>query len=135
MCRSPTPGRGGLCGLGPRSVRVLLGGAPLLRSGTDTVAWLDRLDDRRQLSDLALAVAWLRQEPSVDAGRVGVVGFSIGGRYAMLLGAEPHGLAAVVSLYTRPWPGGSVAETALAPGDHVDAWARRCAPSSVPRTN
>ncbi len=100
-----------------------LGRAPVLRSGADTVAWLGRLDDRRQLSDLASAVAWLRHQPSVDAARIGAVGFSIGGRYAMLLGAEPHDLAAVVSFYTRPWPGGSVAETALAPGDRVDALA------------
>ncbi len=95
------------------------GGAPPLRSSAATTAWLERLDDRRQLSDLAGAVRWLGRRPGVDPGRLGAVGFSVGGRYAMLLASEPHGLGAVAAFYSRPWPGGSIAGRALAPGDHV----------------
>lgn len=97
------------------------GGAPPLRSGAATTAWLERLDDRRQLSDLASALRWLGQRPEVDSERLGAVGFSVGGRYAMMLATEPHGLAAVVAFYSRPWPGGAIAGRALAPGDHVGA--------------
>jgi carboxymethylenebutenolidase len=96
------------------------GGTPELRGGEATMAWLSRLDDRRQLSDLAVACRWLQARPEVDGAPLAIVGFSIGGRYGMLLGCEPHGLAAVVAFYSRPWPGGAIAEIALAPGDHID---------------
>jgi carboxymethylenebutenolidase len=95
------------------------GPTPVLRGSEDTMAWLARLNDRRQLSDLAMALAWLRELPDVDADRVAVVGFSIGGRFAMMLTTEPHGLAAVAAFYSRPWPGGAIAGVALAPGEHV----------------
>jgi carboxymethylenebutenolidase len=95
------------------------GPTPVLRGSEDTMAWLAGLNDRRQLSDLAMALAWLRALPGVDADRVAVVGFSIGGRFAMMLTTEPHGLQAVVAFYSRPWPGGAIAGVALAPGEHV----------------
>ena len=85
------------------------GPTPPLRGSEDTMAWLARLNDRRQLSDLAMALAWLRERPGVDADRVGIVGFSIGGRFAMMLTTEPHGVAAVAAFYSRPWPGGAIA--------------------------
>jgi carboxymethylenebutenolidase len=94
------------------------GSAPDLRGYADTIAWLDRLNDRRQLSDLVQALSWLRLLPSVDPGRVAIVGFSIGGRYGMMLTTEPHGLRAVVAFYSRPWPSAEIGE-ALAPGTHV----------------
>jgi dienelactone hydrolase len=95
------------------------GPTPSLRGSDATMAWLARLNDRRQLSDLAMAIAWLRDLPVVDADRLAVLGFSIGGRFGMMLTTEPHGLRAVVSFYARPWPGGAIAEVALAPGNHV----------------
>ena len=96
------------------------GSTPRLRGSEDTMAWLARLNDRRQLSDLAMALAWMRDLPAVDADRVGLVGFSVGGRYGMMLTTEPHGLRAVATFYSRPWPGGAIAEVALAPGNHVE---------------
>jgi carboxymethylenebutenolidase len=95
------------------------GSAPLLRGYEDTIAWVERLNDRRQLSDLVQALGWLRELPAVDPARVAIVGFSIGGRYGMMLTTEPHGLRAVVAFYSRPWPGAEIAERALAPGKHV----------------
>jgi carboxymethylenebutenolidase len=95
------------------------GSAPVLRGHADTMAWLDRLNDRRQLSDLVQALDWLRQVPGTDPQRVAIVGFSIGGRYGMMLTTEPHGLRAVVAFYSRPWPGAELADVALAPGRHV----------------
>ena len=95
------------------------GSAPDLRGYADTMAWLDRLNDRRQLSDLVQALGWLRRLPGTDPARVAIVGFSIGGRYGMMLTTEPHGLCAVVAFYSRPWPGAEIADVALAPGQHV----------------
>ena len=95
------------------------GSAPELRGYEDTIAWLDRLNDRRQVSDLVQALAWLRNLPGTDPARVAIVGFSIGGRYGMVLTTEPHGLRAVVAFYSRPWPGAEIADVALAPGRHV----------------
>jgi carboxymethylenebutenolidase len=95
------------------------GSTPTLRSTEDTLAWIARLSDRHQLSDLAMALSWLRDLPGVDAERTAVLGFSIGGRYGMLMTTEPHGLRAVVALYSRPWPGGAIANVALAPGERV----------------
>jgi carboxymethylenebutenolidase len=94
------------------------GSAPVLRNHDDTMAWLDRLNDRRQLSDLVQALDWARQLPGADPARVAIVGFSIGGRYGMMLTTELHGLRAVVTFYSRPWPGAEVTG-ALAPGQHV----------------
>jgi carboxymethylenebutenolidase len=95
------------------------GSAPRLRNYEDTMAWIGRLDDRRQMSDLAQALAWVRARPGVDANRLAVLGFSIGGRYGMMLTTEPHDVRAVVAFYSRPWPGAEIADTALAPGKHV----------------
>jgi carboxymethylenebutenolidase len=95
------------------------GSTPMLRGSGDTMAWLARLNDRRQLSDLVMAISWLQEVPGVDPARIAVLGFSVGGRYAMMLTTEPHPLRAVVAFYSRPWPGGAIAEIALAPGEHV----------------
>jgi dienelactone hydrolase len=95
------------------------GSAPVLRGYADTMAWVARLNDRRQLSDLVQALDWLRRQPGVDPARVAFVGFSIGGRYAMMLTTEPHDLRAVVAFYSRPWPGAELGDVALAPGRHV----------------
>jgi carboxymethylenebutenolidase len=96
------------------------GGAPVLGDRRDTLEWIHRLDDRRQVSDLASALAWLRARSAVHADRIAVVGFSIGGRYATLLATEPHDVRAVVTFYTRPWPQGAGVGSVIAPGDHLD---------------
>ena len=96
------------------------GGAPVLADRTDTIDWIRRLDDRRQLSDLAWAHRWLVGRPFVDGRRTAALGFSIGGRYATLLATEPHGLRAVVTFYPRPWPRMGDGRVVLAPGDHTD---------------
>lgn len=97
------------------------GGTPPLDGPEALTTWLDRLDDRRQMSDLAAALAWLAEVPGVDSARRGIVGFSVGGRYGMLAATEPHGLGAVAAFYSRPWPGGAIAGRALAPGEHTAA--------------
>ncbi|MHB1583177.1 MAG: dienelactone hydrolase family protein [Acidimicrobiales bacterium] len=94
-----------------------IGGTPPLRSRADTVAWVLSLNERRHLSDVAQTIAWARAHPAAD-GRVGLLGFSAGGRYSLLLATEPHGIGAVVTFYAPPWPRDSL-ETVLASGEHL----------------
>lgn len=95
------------------------GGVPVLRDGADAKAWLRRIDDSRQVSDLAKAIAWLGLLPEVDEGRIGSLGFSIGGRYALMLATQSPLLLAVATMYTRPWPTEDPTLGAMVPGKHV----------------
>jgi len=52
----------------------------------------------RFAEDLEHAVDWLQQQADVDAGRVGVVGHSVGAGAALLLASQRNDLAAVVSI-------------------------------------
>lgn len=61
--------------------------------------FLDRLPDRRVLSDIGAAVAWLRSRPEVAGRKVGLTGFCMGGKYACLAAVRCAGLSAVVSWY------------------------------------
>ncbi|HMD45683.1 MAG TPA: dienelactone hydrolase family protein, partial [Acidimicrobiales bacterium] len=79
-----------------------LGPPPPRSDRSDWDTWTRRLDDRRQLSDLSAAVAWLGHQRAVDPGRLGILGFSVGGRYAMLLATGNHELSAVVTFYSDP---------------------------------
>lgn len=60
------------------------------------------LDDDRALSDLDDALRWLRAQGRTAKGRVGVVGFCMGGRLAELFALHEPGVAAAVMYYGRP---------------------------------
>jgi carboxymethylenebutenolidase len=51
------------------------------------------------LSDLQSTMAFLRQQPSVDHNRTGVVGFCMGGGYALQLAVTDKGMKAASSFY------------------------------------
>jgi dienelactone hydrolase len=48
-------------------------------------------------ADVAGAMAWLREQPEVDPGRIGALGLSMGGEVAVTAAASEAGLAAVVA--------------------------------------
>ncbi len=48
-------------------------------------------------ADVAGAMAWLREQPEVDPGRIGALGLSMGGEVALTAAASEIGLAAVVA--------------------------------------
>jgi carboxymethylenebutenolidase len=52
------------------------------------------------LSDLQSTMAFLRQQPGVDPTRTGVVGFCIGGGYALQLAVTDIGMKAASSFYS-----------------------------------
>lgn len=55
----------------------------------------DRLDENAALSELESAVAWLRERPDVVGSRVGLLGFCLGGTFALDLGARLDDLVTV----------------------------------------
>lgn len=63
-------------------------------------AFADRLPDQQVLGDIAGAVAWLKGEADAS-GRVGCVGFCLGGMYTQMAMAFPDGPDAGVDLYGR----------------------------------
>lgn len=68
--------------------------------------------------DAMAALEWLAARPEVDPGRVGVVGFSLGGWVALALSAESHNVAACVAVaplidpHLVPLPADLAAESA-----------------------
>ncbi|HEY8515266.1 MAG TPA: dienelactone hydrolase family protein [Candidatus Binatia bacterium] len=60
-------------------------------------ALIDSLPDARVVHDVAASVAYLRARP--ETGRVGVVGFCLGGQYATMSACRVDGLDACVSFY------------------------------------
>jgi carboxymethylenebutenolidase len=60
------------------------------------------LDEDGAVADLAAAAAWLRAGPRTAKGRVGVMGFCMGGRLAELLAFSDPQLSAAVIFYGAP---------------------------------
>jgi carboxymethylenebutenolidase len=71
-------------------------------SDPDTAHQLMRgLPEDRAARDLEAAFAYLASRPDVDAGRIGTVGWCMGGGYALALALEEPRLAAAVVYYGR----------------------------------
>lgn len=62
-------------------------------------AAVQSLPDRQVLGDAKAAIQALRDRPDVDADRVAVLGFCIGGTYAYLTACETDGIAAAIDYY------------------------------------
>jgi carboxymethylenebutenolidase len=56
----------------------------------------------RAVRDLKAALAFLQSRPEVRKDRIGVIGWCMGGRYAMELATQEPGLGAVVAYYGAP---------------------------------
>ncbi len=67
----------------------------------------ERMLTRRELLiDARAALAALRRRSDVDPDRIGVFGYSLGGKFALQLAAEDPGIRCVVSVATfSSWPG------------------------------
>lgn len=77
-----------------------------------------RLSDRRVIGDIGATVDYLKRLPSVDPGRVGIIGFCMGGRIVYLSAAAIPAFKAAVTFY---------------PGNTGRAWGRDI-PSPLERT-
>jgi carboxymethylenebutenolidase len=60
------------------------------------------LPEERALTDIQATIAWLRAQPRVGKGRIGIVGFCMGGRLAQLAALGSKDLAACAMFYGRP---------------------------------
>ena len=60
-----------------------------------------KLNEKRTLVDLGAAIDWLHRRPDVD-GKVGTIGFCMGGTFVLNLAAQRSDLAATVSYYGFP---------------------------------
>ena len=65
---------------------------------SDAGAWMRGLSDPQVLADLAAARDWLAARAECS-GRVGVVGFCMGGSYALLAACQERGFEAAVPFY------------------------------------
>jgi len=74
-------------------------GAPRLADMTAVQKWLQELPDERVLGDVDAAVRHLAQHEQVIPGAIGVVGFCVGGQYALMAACRSTGLAACVAFY------------------------------------
>ena len=63
---------------------------------------MNGLPPDRALRDLKAAFAYLQGRADVKKDRIGVIGWCMGGRYALSLATEEPGLAAVVAYYGAP---------------------------------
>jgi carboxymethylenebutenolidase len=68
-----------------------------------------RLGDRRIINDVNAAAAFLQRQSSVDGGRLGIIGFCMGGRVVYLMAAASSAFKAAVAYY---------------PGNTFRAWGR-----------
>ena len=79
---------------------------------TDSIAKARSLSDPDIVADVAATVDWLRANSAVDAERLGITGFCMGGRVTWLAAASiPHFRAAV------PFYGGNIASARGAAGE------------------
>jgi carboxymethylenebutenolidase len=65
-------------------------------------AWSRALASDAALADLDATMAWLATQPRVQAGRVAVVGFGMGGTFALEYGIHEPRVRAVVMFYGVP---------------------------------
>ena len=60
---------------------------------------MNRLKQEDGLKDLTATVTYLKSEPGVDAGRIGVIGFCMGGSYTLMLPCVNADIKASVPFY------------------------------------
>jgi carboxymethylenebutenolidase len=58
-----------------------------------------RLRDRNVVADMNAAISFVQQQPAVAPGRVGIIGFCMGGRVVYLMAAANRNLKAAVAYY------------------------------------
>jgi carboxymethylenebutenolidase len=61
--------------------------------------WIEALPDERVLGDISAAARYLAGREDVRHDRVAVLGFCLGGQYAVMAACRTEGLAACVSFY------------------------------------
>jgi carboxymethylenebutenolidase len=66
---------------------------------TDAARWIRELSDPQAVADVQAGIDFLAGHPACRGRKVGVIGFCMGGMYALLAGCECRGLSAIVPFY------------------------------------
>lgn len=74
-------------------------GAPCLADMSAVQSWIAALPDARVLGDVASAIACVETRADVAASAVGIVGFCLGGQYALMAACRLDELSACVAFY------------------------------------
>ncbi len=74
-------------------------GAPHVPTIESALAWMRELQDEQIIGDIDAAVRFLGSRIDVRASSIGIVGFCMGGQYALMTACISPGLAACVSFY------------------------------------
>jgi len=74
-------------------------GRPTVTDASSAMRWIAELDDRIVLEEVRGSVDFLRGHPAVGGRRTGIMGFCMGGQYALLAACTLSGIAAAVSFY------------------------------------
>ncbi|MCI0459629.1 MAG: dienelactone hydrolase family protein [Gemmataceae bacterium] len=90
----------GFVGLAPNIFHPIPEGTP--RNNAAFAKYIAKHTELDLLDDVQLGASYLRAQPFVDSGGMGVVGFCMGGRLAMLLGARSREVDAVVAYHPAP---------------------------------
>lgn len=90
-------------------------GAPELPDMASVQRWIDALPDARVVRDVDAAVRHLAGRREVAGRKIGVLGFCLGGQYALMSACRVDGLSACVSFYGMLRHGGAFAANKLPP--------------------
>lgn len=74
-------------------------GAPRLAGMTQVNDWIANLPDDRVLGDVAAARAYLANRDDVTESVIGILGFCLGGQYALMAACQTPGFGACASFY------------------------------------
>jgi carboxymethylenebutenolidase len=77
--------------------------------------------DNSGLRDLQESIAWLKQRPQIDSARIGVIGFCMGGGYALALACVDGDIKAAAPFYAmNPRPLSALAEACPIVGSYPE---------------
>lgn len=75
------------------------GGVPDLSDRAKIMAAVASLSDRDVLADIEANVEFLKSRPNIDGKRISVMGFCVGGSFAILAASEIESLACAIGFY------------------------------------
>lgn len=78
------------------------GGAPHISTRAEAIATVASLSDTEILADIAAGAQYLTAQPYVAQGRLAVLGFCIGGTYALLAASTMDVFTCAISFYGPP---------------------------------